>query len=290
MPSPTRSAPSLGVFRRHHAPPRGGLSGALQAGLDAHIHYAVKANDHLAVLRVFARGRRRCGRGQRAANCCRAREAGIPPARIVFSGVGKTGRRTTPRTDRGHRADQRRKRRGTGHALGRRRRHRADGAGRAAGQPGRGCRHAREDQHRARGQQVRHPRMPTRGAVRSGRRPARASRRSGLRVHIGSQVSRLRPYRAAFARLAELVRALRARRPCGVVRGLRRRPRHRLRDEPAASPAALAGAMRAAFGGLGVRLLVEPGRWLVGPAGVLLASVVLVKQAGGRRSWCSTRR
>jgi diaminopimelate decarboxylase len=48
-------------------------------------------------------------------------------------------------------------------------------------------------------------------------------------------------------------------------------------DEPAASPAALAGAMRAAFGGLGLELMVEPGRWLVGPAGVLLASVVLVK-------------
>ena len=36
--------------------------------------------------------------------------------------------------------------------------------------------------------------------------------------------------------------------------------------------------MKAAFHNLDVRLAMEPGRWLVGPAGVLLASVVLVKQ------------
>ena len=35
--------------------------------------------------------------------------------------------------------------------------------------------------------------------------------------------------------------------------------------------------MRAAFGGLALELMVEPGRWLVGPAGLLLAGVVLVK-------------
>jgi diaminopimelate decarboxylase len=48
-------------------------------------------------------------------------------------------------------------------------------------------------------------------------------------------------------------------------------------DEPGASVAAFAGALRTAFGALGVSLIVEPGRWLVGPAGLLLASVVLVK-------------
>ena len=52
-------------------------------------------------------------------------------------------------------------------------------------------------------------------------------------------------------------------------------------DEPAASPEAFAGALRQAFGGMGLRLMTEPGRWLVGPAGVLLSSVVLTK-AGDR--------
>ena len=53
------------------------------------------------------------------------------------------------------------------------------------------------------------------------------------------------------------------------------------RNEPAPSPAALAGAIKQAFQTLDVRLAMEPGRWLVGPAGVLLASVILVKRTRG---------
>jgi diaminopimelate decarboxylase len=91
------------------------------------------------------------------------------------------------------------------------------------------------------------------------------------------------PYRAAFARLAELVRDLRAMgqsvetMDCGGGLGIG------YRNEPAASPAALAGAIRTTLGDLGLKLVVEPGRWLVGPAGVLLASVVLVKRSEGTR-------
>jgi len=103
----------------------------------------------------------------------------------------------------------------------------------------------------------------------------------GLALHIGSQILSLAPYRAAFARAADLVRGLRSqglsvqRMDCGGGLGIG------YRDQPGASPAAFAGALRGAFGGLGLRLAVEPGRWLVGPAGVLLASVILVK--GGER-------
>ena len=46
---------------------------------------------------------------------------------------------------------------------------------------------------------------------------------------------------------------------------------------------ALAGAIRTTLGSLGVRLMLEPGRWLAGPAGLLLASVVLVKRDGASR-------
>src|SRR5580698_5742198 len=62
---------------------------AALAGLDAHVHYAVKANDHLAVLRLFAAG----GAGADVVSegeLLRARAAGIAAADIVFSGVGKT--------------------------------------------------------------------------------------------------------------------------------------------------------------------------------------------------------
>ncbi|HET9018721.1 MAG TPA: diaminopimelate decarboxylase, partial [Acetobacteraceae bacterium] len=96
---------------------------------------------------------------------------------------------------------------------------------------------------------------------------------------IGSQITTLAPYRAAFARAAELVRALRAagqsvtRLDCGGGLGIG------YRDEPGASPVAFAGALRTAFAGMDLDLMVEPGRWLVGPAGVLLAAVVLTKGA-----------
>src|SRR6185437_8362869 len=68
------------------------LQGALrEAGLDAHLHYAVKANDRLAVLHLFGReglGADVVSEGELR----RARAAGIPATDIVFSGVGKSKR------------------------------------------------------------------------------------------------------------------------------------------------------------------------------------------------------
>jgi diaminopimelate decarboxylase len=99
----------------------------------------------------------------------------------------------------------------------------------------------------------------------------------GLALHIGSQILSMAPYRAAYARAAELVRHLRAqgltvtRMDCGGGLGIG------YRDEPGASPAAFAGALDSAFAGMGLQLMTEPGRWLVGPAGLLLAGVVLTK-------------
>src|ERR1700722_329061 len=68
------------------------LTGALtDAGLDAQVHYAVKANDHLAILALLGRE----GAGADVVSegeLRRALIAGIPPGRIVYSGVGKTER------------------------------------------------------------------------------------------------------------------------------------------------------------------------------------------------------
>jgi diaminopimelate decarboxylase len=105
----------------------------------------------------------------------------------------------------------------------------------------------------------------------------------GLATHIGSQILSVAPYRAAYERVADLVRALRADGQsveivdCGGGLGIG------YRDEPGLNPAALAGALRASLHNLDVKLMLEPGRWLVAPAGVLLASVVLVKRAPGAR-------
>jgi diaminopimelate decarboxylase len=100
----------------------------------------------------------------------------------------------------------------------------------------------------------------------------------GLAVHIGSQVFSTAPFRAAYGRLADLVRGLRAGGhaveavDCGGGIGVG------YQNEPAALPEAWAGAMRAAFGDLDVSLAIEPGRWLVAPAGLLLARVIRTRR------------
>jgi diaminopimelate decarboxylase len=106
----------------------------------------------------------------------------------------------------------------------------------------------------------------------------------GVAVHIGSQItSGMDAYATAYRALADLVRGLREqglevdRVDCGGGLGIP------YRHEPAPPPAALAGAIRGALGNLGVKLMVEPGRWICGPAGVLLSSVILSKTTAGRR-------
>jgi len=105
-------------------------------------------------------------------------------------------------------------------------------------------------------------------------------RPQGLALHIGSQILSMAPYRAAFTRAADMIRFLRsaghsvARMDCGGGLGIG------YGDEPGASPAAFAGALRQVFGGMDLELATEPGRWLAAPAGVLLASVVLTKGDG----------
>ena len=105
----------------------------------------------------------------------------------------------------------------------------------------------------------------------------------GLAVHIGSQLSRLAPFEAAYERVIDLVEDLRAaghpveRINLGGGLGVR------YRDEtppPVEDYGALVERVRQR---IGVTAIIEPGRWLVAPAGVLLTRVIAVKQAGERR-------
>ena len=122
---------------------------------------------------------------------------------------------------------------------------------------------------------------------------------SGVSAHIGSQILRLAPFTAAMRRVALLVRFLRADghriRYVDAGGGLGIEYRHRsvsvgAGDSPVLSARdfprrarAYALAVTRPLRGLGVRLLLEPGRALVGPAGVLLARVLYRKTAGRRR-------
>jgi len=105
----------------------------------------------------------------------------------------------------------------------------------------------------------------------------------GLAVHIGSQLTDLAPYRAAFTRLAELTTELRAagltldRLDLGGGLGIA------YRGETPPSLADYAALVKGTVGNLGVALAFEPGRVLVGDAGVLVAKVLYVKDGTTRR-------
>lgn len=105
----------------------------------------------------------------------------------------------------------------------------------------------------------------------------------GLAVHIGSQLTDLDPFRAAFGKLREMVLALRA---AGVpvahldLGGGLGIP-YTVDQEPP-SPAAYAEMVRETVGDLGCELTFEPGRLLVGNAGMLVAKVIYVKETAAK--------
>jgi len=114
---------------------------------------------------------------------------------------------------------------------------------------------------------------------------ARAAKLKGVRVvgvdmHIGSQITQLDPFGDAFALLADFVRVLRAdghaisHVDLGGGLGIP----YREDNEPPPDPDAYAAVVKRATRGLGCRLIFEPGRLIVGNAGILLTRVLYVKQ------------
>jgi diaminopimelate decarboxylase len=116
---------------------------------------------------------------------------------------------------------------------------------------------------------------------------ARYLRVSGVSVHIGSQITDVAPFGEAMARLAELVRELRSdgHRIDYVDAGGGLGINYEKPDsgDLRVSIAAYARALVSPLRGLGVRLLLEPGRSIVGPAGVLLTTVIYKKRNNGKQ-------
>jgi len=115
---------------------------------------------------------------------------------------------------------------------------------------------------------------------------SRHLRVAGVSVHIGSQITDLRAFSAALQRVAELVSELKrdghviefvdAGGGLGIDYQAQGAADYR---QPISDYAeAIAKPLR----GLGVRLLLEPGRFIVGPAGVLLTRVIYRKNNGGK--------
>jgi len=102
-------------------------------------------------------------------------------------------------------------------------------------------------------------------------------------VHIGSQLTDVAPFRAAFAHVAELTQQLRAdgvaisRLDLGGGLGIA------YGNETVPTPTDYAAVVAETVGDLDCELIFEPGRYLTGHAGVLLTRVIFVKENGERR-------
>ena len=101
-------------------------------------------------------------------------------------------------------------------------------------------------------------------------------------MHIGSQLLSVAPFRAAFGRLAEQVRALREAGHAVRCLDLGGGVGIVYRDEAPPRFEDYAAVVRETVGSLGCDLMFEPGRSMVGNAGILVARVLYVKDGGIR--------
>jgi diaminopimelate decarboxylase len=251
------------------------------APLDRLIAFSVKANGNLAILRLLSE----LGSGAdivSGGELYRARQAGIPPERILFSGVGKTVVELAAGLEAGiygfnvESAGELRELNGLGVAMGLR----APVALRVnpdieSPTP----HHYTRTGHRATKFGI-----PTDEAVTlyeaAALMPGIELR--GIDVHIGSQILHVEPYLAALLHVLEVVDDLRGRGiglqylDLGGGFGLSY-------DEEVSPPAAaFAEALVPHLAASGLRLILEPGRYVAGHAGVLLTRVLYIKQMGGK--------
>jgi diaminopimelate decarboxylase len=250
------------------------------AGRRVMVCYALKANSNLAVIRTLADA----GAGAdivSGGELQRALAAGVPPQRIVFSGVGKSRDEMVLALDAGI-AQFNVESVPELIALGEiaaARRLRAPVALRVNPD-------VVPDTHDRISTGRRHDKFgiaydQALGVYEMARRLA-GIELVGLHLHIGSQILSLAPFEAAYRRGVELVRALGAagitlrRLDLGGGFGVPYGP------EPPLDLAAYAALIGRLTAGLELELVFEPGRYLVAEAGVLLSRVLYVKGGGER--------
>ncbi|MBI2222606.1 MAG: diaminopimelate decarboxylase [Acidobacteria bacterium] len=251
------------------------------AGYPHALHYALKANSTLGIARLL-QSLGAAADANSGGEIEVALRAGFAPEQIVFTGVGKTRDEIDRAVALGVKAIN------------------AESAGELA---------RIDEAARARGTRARvalrvnpdidaesHPHISTGLSRNKFGLPARdavavlrdASTRAGLAIagihlHVGSQVTRLDPLRRAADLGLRLVNELRE---AGV------RIEHldlggglgiSYNGSPVPTPREYADALLAAVKSSGVPIIIEPGRAIVGPAGVLVGRVVDVKaQPGGK--------
>jgi diaminopimelate decarboxylase len=247
------------------------------ADVDALVCYAMKANSNQAVIATLAK----LGAGADVVSggeLLRARAAGVPPHKIMFSGVGKTARELALAVDEGilcvnvESEAELDLLAAIAAAKGRSidisirvnpdidpKTHAKISTGKAENKFGIPISRARDVYARA--------------------AKLKGVRIAGVDMHIGSQIVALDPFGDAFALLADFVRALRAdghsigHIDLGGGLGIP----YRQDNDPPPDPDAYARIVKNATRGLGCKLIFEPGRLIVGNAGILVTRVLYVK-------------
>ncbi|WP_027061750.1 diaminopimelate decarboxylase [Mesorhizobium loti] len=252
------------------------------AGLDTQVCYAMKANSNQAVLRTLAK----LGAGADVVSegeLRRALAAGIPAGKILFSGVGKTAREMDFALEAGilcfnvESEPELELLSARATALGKvapislrinpdvdAKTHKKISTGKAENKFGIPWQRARQ--------------VYARAATLPG------IKITGIDTHIGSQITELQPFDDAFALLVDLVGTLRAdghaieHVDLGGGLGIP----YRVDNNPPPLPDAYAQIVKKHVTKLGLKVMFEPGRLIVGNAGILVSEVIFVKEGDAK--------
>ncbi|HHC29465.1 MAG TPA: diaminopimelate decarboxylase [Rhodobacterales bacterium] len=252
------------------------------AGMDHLVCYAMKANSNLAVIKLMAD----MGAGMDVVSggeYRRAKAAGVPGERIVFSGVGKTRDEMRLALEGGIRQfnlESEPEMRALAEVAG------AMGVVAPVTIRINPDVDAKTHAKIATGKSENKFGIPiTRArAVYAEAARLKSLKVVGIDVHIGSQLTDLAPYRAAYEKVAELTEQLRAdgheiiRLDLGGGLGI---PYERSNTAPPL-PVDYGQVVRETVGQLGCEIEIEPGRLIAGNAGLLVSQVLYVKQGEGR--------
>ncbi len=251
-------------------------------GVDAMVCYAVKANSNQAVLKTLGR----LGAGVDVVSegeLRRALAAGIPANRIMFSGVGKTPSEMDLGLEAGiycfnvesepelEVLNQRALKAGKKAHVSFRINPDVDAGTHAKISTGKKENKFGISYERARA-------VYARAATLEGIQV------TGIDMHIGSQITELQPFADAFKLLRELVSTLRAdghtidHVDVGGGLGIP----YKDDNNPPPEPSAYAKIVTEQLAGLDCKIITEPGRLIVGNAGILVTEVVYVKDGGDK--------
>ncbi len=248
------------------------------AGLDALVCFAVKANSNQAVLATLAR----LGAGMDVVSegeLRRARAAGVPAVKIIFAGVGKTRDEMAAALKEGilgFNVESEPELRALSEV--------ADRLGLTANVAIRVNPDVDAKTHAkiSTGKSENKFGVPFKDApgLYAAARELPGIAATGIHMHIGSQITDLAPFRAAFTLMRQLVEELRAdghelhHLDLGGGLGV---PYRGSNDIPP-HPDEYAFLVRETLGDLGLRLVFEPGRMIAANAGVLITRTIFVKE------------